>query len=159
MEILPGEGVALARVGESRDVVESRVGPPVHPGRQDRAVYATSPMLVISYFEDEVELVEMGYSGDGGEEVFFDGVQLTYRIMSDVVADLEARGHRAVPSDIGFSFRPGFSIFSMGSQSARDLDPQAADDASVVEGVSVAPAEYFLELLDDDDDDDGKPGE
>jgi hypothetical protein len=45
---LPGEGVALAKVGESRDMVESRLGPPVHPGRHGRAVYETSPMLVLT---------------------------------------------------------------------------------------------------------------
>jgi hypothetical protein len=86
MEILPGEGVALAKVGESRDVVESRVGPPVHPGRHRRAVYETSPMLVLTYTDDDtVEVVEIGYAGDGGDEVCFDGVQLTFRFVDDVV--------------------------------------------------------------------------
>ncbi|GGN49821.1 hypothetical protein GCM10010109_88360 [Actinoplanes campanulatus] len=145
MEILPGEGVALAKVGETRDVVESRVGPPVHPGRGRRAVYDTDPMLVISYHADDtVELVEIA---DGGEEVFFEGVQLTGRFMDDVVAELAERGLRAEPFDIGFSFVPGFAIFSMGSRTARDIDPTASDDdeRSVVEGVSVAPFDYFRE--------------
>ncbi|MFC4069987.1 hypothetical protein [Actinoplanes subglobosus] len=145
MEILAGEGVALVKVGESRDVVESRVGPPVHPGRRSRAVYDTDPGLVITYQADEtVELVEIGY---GGEEVFFEGVQLTYRFIDDVVAELAARGHRAVPFDIGFSFEPGFAIFSMSSLSASELDPGAPvdDPRRVVEGVSVAPFEYFRE--------------
>ncbi|WP_433077195.1 hypothetical protein ACQP1P_33870 [Dactylosporangium sp. CA-052675] len=75
MEILPGEGegVALVKVGEHRDVVEGRLGPPVHPGRSSRAVYGTSPMIVLTYTGDTVELVELA-DGDGGEEVFFDGV-------------------------------------------------------------------------------------
>ncbi|MEU8661841.1 hypothetical protein [Actinoplanes philippinensis] len=88
-------------------------------------------MLLITYFEDEVELVELA---DGGEEAFFEGVQLTGRLMDEVVADLEARGHQAMPADIGFSFRAGFSIFSMGSRDARELDPSASEDARVVEG-------------------------
>ncbi|MBB4753053.1 hypothetical protein [Actinoplanes lobatus] len=145
MEILPGEGVALVRVGETREVVEGRIGPPVHPGRGSRAVYETDPMLVITYqADDTVELVEIG---DGGEEVFFEGIQLTGRFMDDVVADLAERGLRAEPFDIGFSFAPGFAIFSMGSQTAQDIDPTASDDdeRSVVEGVSVAPFEYFRE--------------
>jgi hypothetical protein len=148
MEILPGEGVSAAKVGEHRAVVEARVGPPVHPGNLSKAVYETSPLLVITYTEDDtVEVVEVAYAGDGGEEVFFDGVQLTYRFMDDVVADLAARGHAHEPIDIGHRFAPGFAIFSMGSRHAQDLDPDAADDdeREVVEGVSVAPYEYFDE--------------
>ena len=89
-------------------------------------MYDTDPKLVLTYTEDDtVELVEIAYSGDGGEEVFFDGVQLTYRFIDDVVADLAVKGYRGEPSDIGYRFRPGFAIFSMGSRSAQDLDPQA----------------------------------
>jgi hypothetical protein len=141
MEIIPGKGVAPAKVGESRDVVEGRLGPPVDPGRGSKAVYDTSPRLVLSYTEDDtVEIVEIAYSGDGGEEVFFDGVQLTFRFMDDVVADLAARGHRYERVDIGYLFAPGFVIFSMGSRSARELDPDASDEdpRQVCEGVSVA---------------------
>lgn len=147
MEILPGVGVDQVKIGHRREDVEQRVGPPLHAGRSRRAVYGTTPMLVVSYTSDGVvEIVEMGCSGDGGEEVFFDGVQLTYRFMDDVVADLEARGHACTPSDIGFDFAPGFAVFSMGSRHAQDLDPLAGDDdeRAVVEGVSVAPYEYLV---------------
>jgi hypothetical protein len=143
MEILPGQGVALAKIGESRELVESRLGPPVHPGRHSRGVYETSPMLVLTYTDnDTVELVELGC---GGNEVFFDGVQLTFRFMEDVVADLAAKGYPYEPIDIGFRFGPGFAIFSMGSYWARDLDPEASEDdpRQVCEGVSVAPYSYF----------------
>ncbi|WP_229074643.1 hypothetical protein [Actinoplanes sp. DH11] len=146
MEILPGEGVALVRIGESREVVECRLGTPVHPGRLDRAIYETHPMLVLSYGDlDTVELVELAYSGDGGEEAWFDGVQLTYRFMDDVLADLAARGYRYEETGVGYRFEPGFALFSMGSRSARDLDPGAGadDQRTICEGVSVAPYEYF----------------
>lgn len=146
MEILPGEGVAMAKVGESREVVESRLGPPVHPGRGSRAVYETSPTLVLTYTDDDtVELVEAAYSGNGGAEVFFDGVQLTFRFMDDVVADLTAKGHRSETIDIGYRFEPGFAIFSMGSRCAQDLEPGASEDdpRHICEGVSVAPYDYF----------------
>jgi hypothetical protein len=149
MEILPGEGVAEAKVGESREVVESRIGQPVHPGRHSKAVYeSTTPMLVLTYAEDDtVEVVEIGCSGDGGEEVFYDGIQLTWRFMDDVVADLAARGVAHEPTDIGYRFAPGFAIFPMNSRTAQDLDPAATEDdeREIVEGVSVAPYEYFRE--------------
>jgi len=64
-----------------------------------------------------VELVEIACSGDGGEEVTFDGVQLTYRFLEDVVADLTAKGYTRTPSDI--------------------------DERAANEGVSVAPYAYF----------------
>jgi hypothetical protein len=153
VDIFPGEGVALAKVGESRETIESRLGPPVHPGRHSRAVYETRPMLVLTYTDDDtVELVEIAYAGDGGEEVFFDGVQLTFRFMDDVVADLAARGYQCEPTDIGYRFEPGFAIFSMDSRSAQDLDPDASEDdpRSICEGVSVAPYHYFDEPTDEE---------
>ncbi|WP_344614847.1 hypothetical protein [Dactylosporangium salmoneum] len=156
MEILPGEGVALAKVGEHRDVVEGRVGPPVHPGRHSRAVYPTEPMLVLTYAEDEtVEIVELGYGVE--RQAYFDGVQLTYRFMDEVVADLERKGYRADPTGIGFRFEPGFAIFSMASLWARDLDPQATEDdpREIVEGVSVAPYAYFDDASEEEDEDEG----
>ncbi|WP_212816894.1 hypothetical protein [Polymorphospora rubra] len=101
------------------------------------------PMLVVTYDGDVVELVEVGCGVD--EHVFLDGVQLTYRFMDEVMADLAAKGHLATASDIGFDFQAGFSIFSMASLSARDLDPNSPEDDGrhIVEGVSIAPYSYF----------------
>ncbi|WEO98728.1 hypothetical protein A6P39_034415 [Streptomyces sp. FXJ1.172] len=76
VEIIPGQGVALVRIGDPRSQVEERVGSPYHgPGGQ-RAVCTTSPTLVITYTANEtVELVEIGYSGEGGDaEAHYDGV-------------------------------------------------------------------------------------
>jgi hypothetical protein len=145
MEILPGEGVALAKVGESREAVESRLGRPVGGRRSSRALYATIPQLDLTYADDTVELVAIWYSGGGREEVFFDGVQLTYRFLDDVVADLAAKGYRYEATDIGYRFEPGFAIWSMHSRWAGELDPDAAEDDPrvVCEGVSVAPYDYF----------------
>ncbi|WP_327106784.1 hypothetical protein [Nonomuraea glycinis] len=147
MEILPGAGVPLVRVGDQRAEVESRIGGPVHD-RSSKNVYDTAPMLIVHYASDDrVELVEIGYSGSGGEEVVFDGVQLTYRFLDEVVSDLAAKGYTSTPSDIGFTFHAGFSVWSMGSLWARDLDPEAdeEDERSIVEGVSVAPYLYWDE--------------
>ncbi|AEV83199.1 hypothetical protein ACWT_2179 [Actinoplanes sp. SE50] len=146
MEILPGEGVALVKVGETRDVVEARLGPPMHAGISARAVYDTEPTLVVDYDGDTVELVELGFSADGGEQATLEGVQLTYRFMDDVLDELISLGHRPEPFDIGYTFPSGFTIFSMGYRSATDLDPSASPDdpRPVVEGVGIAPAEYWL---------------
>ena len=119
MEFIPGVGVAAARIGEPKVAIDERLGRPDQAGR--RAVYTgTEPMLIVHYdHRDTAELVEIGYGVD--EQVYFEGVQLTYRIMDDVVEDLARRGLRAHTMDIGYAFEPGFAIFSMSSLTAADL--------------------------------------
>lgn len=153
VEIVPGAGVAAAKVGEHRDEVERRIGKPLHPGRDTRAVYDQTPLLVLTYAEDEtVEVVELAYSGEGGEQVFFDGVQLTYRFLDEVVADLAAKGYHYEPTDIGYRFEPGFAIYSMGSLWTGELLPEASeeDERPLCEGVAVAPYDYFREPTDEE---------
>jgi hypothetical protein len=140
--------VATASVGETRSVVEARIGAPLHGG--PKSIYDTSPGLILHYTADDVvELVEIAHSGDGGEEVFFDGIQLTFRFIEDVVADLRAKGYACTPFDIGYLVEPGFTVWSMASRWALDLDPDAdeEDERRVCEGVSVAPYAYFAEYL------------
>ncbi|PWU47885.1 hypothetical protein DLJ47_29490 [Micromonospora sp. S4605] len=147
MEIIPGVGVEAVKIGDPRWVVEQRLGPPVHAGIHTRAVYnSVDPTLVVTYDQDgAVELVEVGYGEH--DQVFFDGVQLTYRFMDEVMADLAAKGHLGTPSDIGFDLQAGFAIFSMASLSAHELDPDAPDDdpRRIVEGVGIAPYSYFTD--------------
>ncbi|MCX5504821.1 hypothetical protein OG887_36455 [Streptomyces sp. NBC_00053] len=148
MEIIPGRGVALAMIGDHRTRVEERVGRPAPGTAAVRpAVYDTTPKLVITYASDDtVELVEIGYSGQGGEaEASCDGIQLTHRLIDDVVAELHARGYTSTPCDIGHDFHAGFTVWSMRVLEAREVDPTAGEDdpRCVVEGVSVAPYGYF----------------
>ncbi|MEU1620324.1 hypothetical protein ABZ479_23825 [Streptomyces sp. NPDC005722] len=147
MEIVPGRGVGLVEIGEHRSRVEERIGLPHHGPGGERAVYRTSPMLVVTYAADDtVELVEISYCGEGGEaEATLDGVQLTYRFLDDVVSELHARGYTSTPSDIGHDFHAGFAVWSMHSLWAGDLDPAAGEDdeRAIAEGVSVAPYAYF----------------
>ncbi|MEV5204076.1 hypothetical protein [Streptomyces sp. NPDC053720] len=148
MEIIPGRGVGPVMIGDHRTRVEERVGPPVPgPAAGRRAVYGTTPTLVITYAPDDtVELVEIGYSGQGGEaEARFDGIRLTHRLIDDVVAELPAKGYTSTPCDIGHDFHAGFSVWSMRVLEAREVDPTAGEDdpRCVVEGVPVAPYGRF----------------
>nr|WP_296071230.1 hypothetical protein [uncultured Actinoplanes sp.] len=145
VEILPGVGVAQVRVGDRRDEVEARLGPPHHPGRDSRAVYGERPSVVVTYAEDDtVEVVELS----GGEEVFVDGVQLTHRFVDEVVADLSARGYEGEPIDAGHRFEAGFAILSTGSLPAADAPGEASRPMSG--GVSVGPYECFRDPSDED---------
>jgi hypothetical protein len=146
VQILPGFGVELAKIGEARGDVEDRIGRPVDGKPSTKDVYATTPRLVISWTpEDTVEIVEIGH-GDGEREAYLDDVQLTFDFLDHVVAELTARGYTSTRSDIGFVFHAGFSLWSMRSREARALDPDADEDdeRAVSEGVSVAPYEYFV---------------
>jgi hypothetical protein len=143
VEVLPGVGVASARIGDRRDEVIAVNGPDVSSRvvRGNRDVHANN--LVVSYDEDDrVELVEVAL---GGGQAWYQGTQLTSRLMDDVVADLTARGLDSQPNDLGHVFRMGFALFSMSSLSPYELglsdDPD--DEREVVEGVSIAPWDYF----------------
>ena len=142
VDILPGAGVDQVRIGDSREDVEARLGNPIETGAT-RTIHETTPLLILTYGEDDtVEAVEVAYSGGNAEEAWFDGVQLTFRFLDEVVADLAAKGYKA---DAAYRFREGFALFSMGSRHARDLDPAAAGDdpRAVCEGVSIAPYGYL----------------
>jgi hypothetical protein len=147
MEIDAGRGIGGVHVGEDRSTVEGLLGPPVAAASSARAVYGTDPRLVVTYTDtNTVELVEAAPNGVDGEQVFYSGVQLTFRVMDEVVADLRAQGSACTPSDIGYDFEAGFAVFSMSSVSVHDIDATTAtgDERLVVEGVSVAPYDYFL---------------
>ena len=145
MQIKPGSGVELLSIGDTRAAVESRLGAASSVG--SRYAYDTAPPLFATYAVDgTVELIEVGHSGGNSRhEAFLGDVQLTYRFMDEVVADLARDGHVASPIDIGFAFAAGFAIFSMSSLAPGDLDPNAGpdDERAVVEGVAVAPFGYF----------------
>jgi hypothetical protein len=145
VEIIPAVGVPSVQIGQAREDVESRLGLPKAAG--DVRAYYEAPGLLVHYDDsDRVELVEVPYGHGSGEEATLDGLQLTFRFMEEVRSDLAARGYTSTPSDIGYDFAAGFSIFSMASCDAGELDAAAGEDDErrVVEGVSVAPYEYFV---------------
>ena len=111
-----------------------------------RSGTATTPACAHFAGEGVVELIEVYYSQGGREQVTLGGVQLTFRLMDDVVADLAAAGLQGRPMDIGFDYDEGFCVWSMSSLNPSDLtgglyDP--ADERRVVEGVAVGAPDYF----------------
>jgi hypothetical protein len=147
MQINPGIGVPGVSIGDRRARVEASLGAPTTE-RDGTAYYeeATPPLSIHYDADGAVELIEVAYAGDGGEEAFLGDIQLTHRAMEDVVADLSTGGFAGRRSDIGYDYDAGFAIWSMESITTADL-PGAQDDPdhgrTVVEGVSVAPSQYF----------------
>jgi hypothetical protein len=146
MQITPAVGIPGVSIGDSRAAVEQSLGAP--SSRDDgRAFYFDAePGFSVHYDADQrVELIELGHS-EGRAEVYLDDVQLTFRLMDDVVADLARKGHSGKPADIGYQYDEGFCVFSMSSQNPSDLtggayDPD--DERLVVEGVGIAAASYW----------------
>lgn len=145
MEILPGRGVQNIELGTERVIVAQHLGAPTSV-QGDSDFYADpDPGIVLRYSEqDRLELIELPYSGTG-HEVTLKGIQLTHRLMDDVVEDLRGQGFIGRSSDIGVDFPEGFAIWSMGSLSAMDVDPTAShdDERPVVEGVSIGSPTYL----------------
>lgn len=146
VEIQPGIGIELVRLGERQTDVEGRLGQPgSRHGR--RAFYGDlMPALVIDYGDaGVVELVEVPYAGVPENEVTLNGTQLTYRPLAEVRSDLLALGYAGRESDIGLDFADGFAIWTMGSLCLPALDPSVGPDDQrlIVEGVTVASPAYL----------------
>lgn len=149
MEIVPGVGLPVAQIGQSLTDIEAVLGLADDiQADPDRAYWHRHVPAFVAHFDRDgvVELVEVYYSRRDQEQVTLGGVQLTFRLMEDVVADLKAAGMHARHMDIGVLYDEGFFLWSMSSLNPSDLtgDPYNPDDARmVVEGVGVAPADYW----------------
>jgi len=151
VEIIPGVGLPVARVGQTLADIEAMVGLADDiQADPDRAYWHRHKPAFVAHFDREglVELIEVYYSEGGEEQVTLDGTQLTYRLMDEVMADLQVAGRRGRRMVIGFDFDDGFCVWSMSSLSPSDLtggsyDPD--DERAVVEGVSVGAPDYFTD--------------
>ena len=148
MEIIPAVGLPVARVGQTLTEIEAAVGPATATDER-RAFWDHHEPAFVAHLDDRgvAELIEVASSDDGGEQATLSGIQLTSRVMDDVVADLAAAGMVGTPVDIGYEYDEGFTVWSMASRSPSDLTPGAAPDPSderlVVEGVGIAPVGYW----------------
>lgn len=144
MEILPGIGLPVARVGQTlRDIV-AVAGPPALVEERQAFWHAHSPPFA-AYFDDDgrSEIIEVYGGGSDGEGVTIGGVQLTLRLMEDVEADLARSGLAGRRTALVIDFDDGFTLWSLGELSAGDLelgtDLDPGDQRVVVEGVAIGP--------------------
>jgi hypothetical protein len=102
MEIHAARGVEGIHIGEERSTVERLLGPPLGASSRARAVYATNRSSIFTYTDtNTVELLEATPSDLGAEQVSYGGIQLTFGIMEEVVAELRARGFTTTSSAHG----------------------------------------------------------
>lgn len=146
MEIIPGQGIPQVPLGADRQAVHAALGTPSVVSGQEEHHNELDPAVVVHYDHGgTVQTLEIPYSGTPGNEVTLDGIQLTFRPLPQVIADLASAGFVGMESDIGMDYPDGFSIWSMGSLMIEDIDQpgDAGPDDEVVEGVSIAAAGYF----------------
>lgn len=147
MKITPAVGVPGVSIGDTKTAVQASLGAPSSGDERRDYYFDSDPGFAVHYDADQlVEFIE-AYHSQGRGEVYLDDIQLIFRLMDDVVADLTQRGYTGKPIDIGYQFDEGFTIWSMASQSPSDLTPGAEFDPEdgrlVVEGVGIAPIAYW----------------
>lgn len=149
MEIIPGEGLPVARVGQTRADIEASAGPPSSAEHRCLTWRQHAPPFAV-YFDgrDVAELVEVYHGEKGQDQATFRGVQLTRRMMDDVISELAHAGVVGRRADIVAEFDEGFTLWSLLSLSPADIEPPsptdpAPDDDPVIEGVGIAPAHYW----------------
>lgn len=144
MEILPGVGLPVARVGQTVDEIEAAAGPATRADDR-RAVWEQHSPPFAVYLDDRgtCELVEVCCATDGGPGATLGGVQLTHRLMDDVEADLARSGLRGRRSRLVVDFELGFTLWSLDEAGGPDGGPEVGHDVSagrlLVEGVAIAP--------------------
>ena len=149
MEIIPGEGLPVARVGQTRAEIEALVGPATFLKVGCVSWPEHSPPFTVYFAADgRAQLIEVYHGVNGQDQATFGGVQLTRRVMDDVLSDLAREGVSGRRTDIVADFDEGFTLWSLLSLSPADVDPAratdpAANDHPVVEGVAIAPAHYW----------------
>lgn len=142
MEIIPGVGLPIARVGQTLDEIETLAGPATRADGHRAFWESHSPPFAV-YFDarGESEVVEVSCSGECEEQVTFDGIPLVLRLMDDVEADLARHGVAGRRFDLVVDFESGFTLWSLDEISASALSPSVYDPHDrrlVVEGVAIA---------------------
>ena len=147
MEILPGVGLPVARLGQTRRQIEEAVGAPsaVQP-RSAQWARHVPPFAV--YFDGRglSRLVEV-FAAEEAEPVTLRGVQLTGRPMGEVVGELAHAGLRGRWRDLVADFPEGFVLWSLLERPATrrraDGPRRLGTGGALVEGVAIATAGHW----------------
>lgn len=138
MEVLPGIGLPVARLGQTLDDIVAAAGP-ADAAEPHRASWTRHSPPFDAYFDGQgrSELIEVR----ADEGLTLGGVQLNLRLMDDVAADLARSGLTGRRATLVVDFDEGFTLWSLGELTASDVvlgaefDPD--DDRIVLEGVTV----------------------
>jgi len=141
VEIIPGVGLPVAKVGQTIDQIEALAGPATRADGHRAFWERHSPPFAV-YFDarGQSEVVEVSCSEADTVQVTLDGIPLILRLMDDVQTDLARRGLVGRRSGLVVDFDSGFTLWSLDEVGAHDVS-RSSDPMYrrlVVEGVAVA---------------------
>jgi hypothetical protein len=137
VEIVPGVGLPLVRLGQTLEDIEAVVGPAeVTDPRSARWDRCSPPFGVYFDAEATCDLIEVYASDDPSAGVTLGGVPLVGRPMDEVVRDLDGAGLEGRPTFLTVDYDAGFTLWSL-DELVGDADPVDREPGAVVEGVAI----------------------
>lgn len=137
MEIVPGVGLPMVRLGQTLEDIEAVVGPAeVADPRSARWERCSPPFGVYFDAEATCDLIEVYASADPDDGVTLDGVPLVGRPIDEVVHDLDGAGLAGRRTSLTVDYEEGFTLWSMDELDS-DADPDVPEAGAVVEGVAI----------------------
>lgn len=140
MEIIPGVGLPVARLGQTRRQIEDRVGVATALDAATVQWQEHSPPFGVCFDgRGRAALVEVYLHDRVVPPTTVRGVQLIGRPVDHVVADLAAAGLQGHQSECVVEFAEGFMLWSLLEVTTCDIwrEPGTGQDPFVVEGVAV----------------------
>jgi hypothetical protein len=149
MEILPGVGLPVARLGQTLRQIEAAVGSPSAVGARSAQWSRHVPPFAV-YFDGRglSRLLEVYAAEGSAEPVTLHGVQLTGRPMGDVVGELAGAGLQGRRRDLVADFPEGFMLWSLlerpdTRRHRADGPRRLGTGGALVEGVAIAGAGHW----------------
>jgi hypothetical protein len=145
VEIVPGVGLPMVRLGQTLEDIEAVVGPAeVTETRSARWERCSPPFGVYFDAEATCDLIEVYASTDPGDGVTLGGVPLVGRPIDEVVQDLDGAGLAGRRTFLTAEYDEGFTLWSM-EELDRDADLDATASGAVVEGVAIGKVDRCSE--------------
>ena len=137
MEIVPGVGLPMVRLGQTLEDIEAVVGPAEVTDLRSARWERCSPPFGVYFDADAMcDLIEVYASAAPGAGVTLGGVPLVGRPMDEVVQDLDGAGLAGRRTFLTVDYDEGFTLWSL-DELVGDADPDATESGAVVEGVAI----------------------
>ena len=147
MEVVPGVGLPMVRLGQTLQDIEAVAGPAVIEESR-RAFWEKHSPPFGAYFDAAAtcDLIEVYASDcDDGAAVTLGGVPLLGRLMVDVMGDLETSGLAGRPTSLTVDYDDGFTLWSLGELIPHE-DRDATDQGTYVEGIAISRLAEVLDV-------------
>jgi len=137
VEIVPGVGLPMVRLGQTLQDIEAVAGPAVVEESR-RALWGGHSPPFGAYFDASAtcNLIEVYASDCDVDGVTLGGVLLLGRLMDDVMGDLERSGLAGRTTCLTVDYDDGFTLWSLGELMPQQ-DLNATRQGTYVEGIAI----------------------